>query len=102
MTGSQRAKRQQQSVFTTQDITIIDSPAVVDGVLMIEFIVGGHNGMSTISSREMAAVIESEGARLAEVLGRAVSSVIQYRLSCMLYMWDWAYCTCSWITSNLA
>ena len=65
---------------------------------MIEFIVGGHNGMSTISSREMAAIIESEGARLAEVLGRAVSSVIQYRLSCY---------TCGigrtvLITSNLA
>lgn len=39
---------------------------------MVEFIVGGGNGQSPVSSREMAALIEREGPRLAMALEAAV------------------------------
>lgn len=69
------AKRQ-QTIVTPSDITILDTPRTVEGVLLIEFVVGGKGGQpAPLTSTEMAALLQTQGPMLAMALSAAVRCV---------------------------
>ena len=55
-------------------MTVLDSPTVMDGVLVVAFVVGGQGGQgSPISRTQMEAILQREGPNLARALSAAVS-----------------------------
>ena len=59
--GRGRITKRQTTLITPADVAVLDTPVVVDGVLMVEFVVGGHGGQSPpISGTEMAALLQRD------------------------------------------
>ena len=75
-TGTGRLMKRQQNLVTPQDVTVLDSTAMVGNVLMVEFVIGGHGGQgSPISNTQMAEILQTEGPRLAMDMSAAVNQL---------------------------
>ena len=63
-------------MISPSDVTILESPTMMNGELVVGFVVGGNGGQgSPISSTEMEAILEREGPNLARAMSVAVSNV---------------------------
>ena len=70
--GRRLAKRQ-QALIRPEDVTVLDTPTVMNGVLIVGFVVGGQGGQgSPISSAQMEAILQREGPNLARAMNAAV------------------------------
>lgn len=76
-TGTGRLMKRQQNLVTSQDVTVLDSTAMVEDVLIVEFVIGGHGGQDPpISNTQMAEILQTEGPRLAMDMSAAVNNYI--------------------------